>query len=372
VLALAGAHFAHDLYTALLAPWLPLLIRKLSLSLFQAGSLTVFLQLPSLLNPWLGSLVDQRGLTRTLLILAPAVTGGVMSLVGLAPGYGVLVMLLLVGGLSVAALHVSAPVIMAEAAGERTGLGMSFHMLGGQIARTLGPLLAVQAVAWFGLEGCWRVFPVGLAASLLIWWQVGRLPPGKHFERPTRLSEVWRRMRRTIIAVIGLVAARLFIGGAITTFLPTFLVGEGASLWLANIGLSIFAAAGAAGVLTSGALSDKIGRRRVVLGAVCLVPGLMAIFLLAGGGMRLVALVALGCVTLSTTPVLMALMIESAGADRAAANGIFMMIGFSLTALIVPAIGALGDVLGLRGAFWICAAVSALGIPFALFLPADH
>ena len=50
VLAIAGGHFVHDTYSAFVAPLLPLIIERLSLSLMLAGSLTLYLQIPSLLN----------------------------------------------------------------------------------------------------------------------------------------------------------------------------------------------------------------------------------------------------------------------------------------------------------------------------------
>ncbi|RME22296.1 MAG: MFS transporter, partial [Deltaproteobacteria bacterium] len=141
VIVLACAHFAHDVYTALLSPWLPLLIEKLALSKLQAGSLSVFLQIPTLANPFIGWLVDRRNLVRLLVVVSPTVTAVGMSLVGMMPGYLPLAVLLLVTGLGVAGIHVSTPVAIAAAAGTRTGLGMSLHMLGGELARTAGPVI---------------------------------------------------------------------------------------------------------------------------------------------------------------------------------------------------------------------------------------
>ncbi len=372
VLTLAGAHFAHDLYTALLAPWLPLLIRKLSLSMLQAGSLTMFLQMPSLFNPWLGLFVDRRNLARTFVILGPAVTGLAMSLLGVAPSYGLAALLLLVTGVSVAALHVSAPVVIAEAAGDRVGLGMSLHMVGGQIARTLGPLLAAAALSWFGLHGSWRLFPIGLAASALVWWRVDPAVDGKTGRsRAGGLRRLWKRMGRDILGMSGVVVARLFLSGAVTSFLPTFLIRQGEGLWMSNVGLSVFAASGAVGVSVSGPLSDRLGRRIVLLGAVTLSPLLMMAFLAWSGLARLLLLALLGFVALSTSAPLMALMLERAGEDRAAANGIYMMVGFASSSVIVPLIGLMADLFGLYHAYWICAVVSLAALPFALMLSKD-
>ncbi len=362
------AHFAHDIYTALLSPWLPLLIRKLALSKLQAGSLSVFLQVATFFNPFIGGLVDRRNLVRLLVVVSPTVTAAGMSLVGLAPSYGALALLLLVTGLGVAGIHVSTPVAMAHAAGPRTGLGMSFHMLGGELARTLGPIVAVQAVAWWGIEGSWRLFPGGLAASLLLWWKVRDVRPGRARQKPTGLFVLWRRTRGMLLAVTGLMSARQVVSSSLTTFLPTFLVEQGAGLWMANIALSVFEAAAAVGVLAAGAISDRLGRTRVVLAATLLAPPLMAGFLLASGVLKLVLLALLGAVILSLNPVIMALMIETAGEDRAAANGTFMMIMFLTRSLLVPAVGALADVVGLERAYWVCAGLSLSGIFFALLL----
>ena len=47
IMTIVGGHFVHDTYSAFLAPLLPLLIEKLSLSLTLAGSLWFFFSLPA-------------------------------------------------------------------------------------------------------------------------------------------------------------------------------------------------------------------------------------------------------------------------------------------------------------------------------------
>ena len=155
ILTLSIAHFIHDVYSSFLAPLLPLLIEKLSMSLTQAGFLSTVMQIPALLNPYIGVLADRISV-RYLVILAPAMTAVPMSLIGMAPGYGVLLILLFVTGISVSVFHVPAPVMVADLSAARKGRGMSFFMTGGELARTVGPLVAVAAVSLFGLEDFYR------------------------------------------------------------------------------------------------------------------------------------------------------------------------------------------------------------------------
>ena len=59
ILGLSISHFIHDVYSSFLAPLLPLLIEKLSMSLTQAGFLSTIMQIPALLNPYIGILADR-------------------------------------------------------------------------------------------------------------------------------------------------------------------------------------------------------------------------------------------------------------------------------------------------------------------------
>lgn len=368
-LTLTAAHFVHDVFTAFLPPLLPLLIKKLDLSLQQAGWLDFFVRIPSVFNPLVGSLIDRGGFARWLVIIAPAASAATMCLAGLAPTYGLLVLLLLSCGISVAALHVAAPVIMSEVAGDRMGRGMSFFMVGGELARVSGPIIAVQAVAALGLEGIWRLIPAALVASLVLWWRLARIPVGRLERAPVGLLTLWRRMGRVIAAIFGILIARSFMVATLTTFLPTYLVSQGRSLAFASLALAVFELAGAAGAITGGVLSDRIGRRAVLLGATVLSPLLTLAFLHAGDALILPVLALLGFVTLAITPVMMAVMIERAGPDRAAANGTYMMMAFAIRSALTVAVGALGDALGMYHAYLLCAGLALLGIPFVFVLP---
>jgi FSR family fosmidomycin resistance protein-like MFS transporter len=242
-------------------------------------------------------------------------------------------------------------------------------MFGGELARTAGPLLAVQVVTWLTFEGMWRLFPVGLVASLLLWWRIGRIPIRGGAERSTNLWALWRRIWKVIVGVAGVMIARSFMTAAMVTFLPTFFYRQGETLLYANGALTVLELAGSGGVLTSGTISDWLGRRVVLTAAVALSPLLMLLFLAVDGPLVFPVLALLGFVTLSTTPVLMAVVIESAGADRAAANGTYMMISFALRSAIIPVVGAIGDAIGLRDTYLVCACAAFVGLPFVLLLP---
>jgi len=133
ILALSICHFIHDIYSSFLAPLLPLFIEKFSMSLSQAGLLASAAQIPSLLNPYIGTLADRISV-RYFIILAPAMTAVPMSLIGLAPSYGILLILLFITGISVAVFHVPSPVMISRLSGTKKGLGMSFYMTGGELA----------------------------------------------------------------------------------------------------------------------------------------------------------------------------------------------------------------------------------------------
>lgn len=164
---ISGGHFVHDVFSSFTAPFLPLLIAKFGLSMTLAGSLTVFFRLPSLFNPLFGMISDRVNL-RQVVIWAPALTAAVMSLLGVAPNYATLCIFLLLGGTSAAIFHVLGPVLIGQSSGKNLGKGLSFWMTGGELARTMGPLVAVWAVSTMGFERCYPIMGVGIFASFLL------------------------------------------------------------------------------------------------------------------------------------------------------------------------------------------------------------
>jgi FSR family fosmidomycin resistance protein-like MFS transporter len=369
ILTLSIAHFIHDVYSSFLAPLLPLLIEKLSMSLTQAGFLSTVMQIPALLNPYIGVLADRISV-RYLVILAPAMTAVPMSLIGMAPSYGMLLILLFVTGISVSVFHVPAPVMVADLSAARKGRGMSFFMTGGELARTVGPLVAVAAVSLFGLEDFYPVMIFGLLSSVWLYFKFRR-GPVKQVSPHRRISilETWRSLRHVLLPLTAILVTRGFMHASMTAFLPTYIKMETGNLWLAGVALTLFEAAGVAGVLTAGSISDGLGRRKTLLTSLLGAPLFLFLFTLTGGWLRVVALLVVGFTLLSTTPVMLALIQENARRSPAAANGLFMMTSFMARSAVVVVVGFIADRIGLNATYLISAGMGLLGIPFVLMLP---
>ncbi len=369
LLTISAGHAVHDTYTAFLPSLLPVFIANLSLSNTEAGLLTVFMQGPSLLQPFIGHLADRVSL-RYLVILAPAATAVMMSLLGVAPAYALLALFLVAVGLSSASLHAVGPVIAGNLSGRSLGRGMGFWMVGGELGRTLGPIVIVSAVRLLTLEGTPWLMIGGLLTSTILYLRLGDVsgrPPNAGRGLPWR--QALRGMGPLLAPVAGIIVARSFMVSALTTYLPTFLSKEGADLWLAGLSLSVLEAAGVVGALLGGSISDRLGRRLVLFVSMLATPFLMFVFLAVSGWLQFPLLLMMGFTALSVTPVLMALVQESSPENRALANGLYMSLSFGLRSGVVVVMGALGDLFGLRLAFTVSAVIPLLGLPLILLLP---
>lgn len=363
------AHGVHDTYSSFVAPLLPSLIEKLSLSMTEAGLLDFARTIPALLQPFIGHLGDRVNL-RWLVILAPAITGTMMSLLGIAPNYAVLIMLALAAGLGSAALHAVAPAMAGRVSGAKLGRGMGLWMVGGSIGFALGPMIIVTVVSRAGLEGTPWLMLGGWIASALLFVRlrdISTLSPAS--QHRGSLREGFVALRPLVAPLTTIIAVWALQVSARMTFLPTFLTQEGESLWFAGIALTVQTGVGWIGALMGGAISDRLGRRVVVFASMSSAAVLMFVFVGIAGWVRLPILMLMGITGPATRAVLMALVQESCPNNRAMANGMLLAISFVLESGSSIVMGALGDIFGLRTAFTLSAVILLLGSPLVRILP---
>jgi FSR family fosmidomycin resistance protein-like MFS transporter len=366
ILTISGGHFLHDIYTGFLSPLLPVIIEKLSLSLTAAGSLNAILQLPALLNPFIGYLADQISL-RYFIILAPAVTGTLISLMGLAPSYLTLALILFMTGFSVAAFHAPAPAMIGRISGKQVGKGMSFFMAGGELARTVSPLIAVWAVSLWTIDGIYRMAVLGWATSLVLFWRLHSISARPNL--PGNIRSLIPVLRSVFPPLLVIIFFRNFLNVGLAIYLPTYMKFGGSSLWAAGAALSVYELAGVAGALSSGTLSDRLGRKPVLSVGIVSAAALMLIFLNVEGWLIVPLLLALGFTALSIPPVLMAIVQEHLPNNRALGNGLFISISFLIRPISILFIGLIGDTYDLRTAYYLSAIISLLAIPAIFKIP---
>ncbi len=364
----AAAHFIHDLYTSFLSPLLPLIIEKLSLTLSQAGLLSTVMQIPALANPFIGLFADHRGLARWLVILAPTLTAVPMSLLGVCPSYALLLVLVFVAGISVALFHVPAPVLVARYSGDFKGRGMSFFMTGGELARTLGPVIAVGVVAVLGLANFHYVMILALMFSGVLYLTLEKSNDTDGLKKRGSLKDAYNETRHVLNPLAGILTARACMHGSMGMFLTVYVEKATGSLWYGGAALTLYEAFGVAGILSAGILSDRLGRQRVLFWALVTAPAAILVFVFSSGLLQIAMLLITGFTVLSTTPVMLALVQETAKDNPSAANGLFMMISFAVRSVAVVVVGAIGDVFGLDAMFLIAAGAGLFAIPFLIKL----
>jgi FSR family fosmidomycin resistance protein-like MFS transporter len=369
VATIAAGHASHDTFTAFLPLLLPQFIEKLVLSKAAAGGLSAFLELPGLLQPVIGHMADRTTL-RWAVVLAPGVSATLMSLLGWAPTYAVLALMLMLTGVSVAAFHAVAPVALARLSGSQLGKGMGFWMVGGELGRTLGPMVTAGALTFLSLKSMAVLAIVGMSCSVALHFRLRNVTLRTHGDGkqvPWRIALLG--MRRLMIILSGLMALHSMMMVSVTLFLPLYLTEGGSSLWLAGAALSIVQGSGVAGALAGGWLSDHLGRRNVLLFSHLAAPAALFLFLAVDGWMRIAVLPLIGATLLTILPVLMAMVQEEFPESRALANGVFLSLCFTIRSAAAIVFGAFGDAFGLNTAMVVGGIAMIISLPLVWLLP---
>jgi MFS family permease len=266
------AHCAHHLLTALPMPMLPFIRKEFGLGYRQASYVTSSFalangagQLPA------GWMADRFGPTKLIMvgILGVALAG---ILVGSSQTYVMLLISLVVMGLLAGGYHPAAtPLISESVEPNQQGRALGYHLIGGNTAFFLGPLVAGTIAGIWG----WRVSFLGLAVPTAIFGlifyiylrrqfgkgQAHRAGRGIGQDKPPPPGNVRRMVAFLTMSVLG--------GGAgmsTTAFIPLYAVDRlGSTEATAASLLSIVFFSGLWIAPVGGYISDRIGRVPIII-----------------------------------------------------------------------------------------------------------
>lgn len=366
------AHFSHDLYPSFIGPLVPAIQDKLGVSLAMASLMVPAQQMPSILQPFIGVVADRTS-RRWFVVLSPATAAVSLSSLGLAPNIAVVLLLLLVSGLSSAVFHAPAVALVGEFGGRKMGRSMAFFMAGGEMARTLGPILITGAIALFTLEGSFVVMTVGIAASVVLYLTLDTTVTDARRQAQEKV-EIRPILRARRIPITGLLAYSILTGVATTPFhffLVKLLVDKGHGEWYGGFALSTLFASGVVGGLIGGNLSDRVGRRVMLLAFTAATPPLLYFYLWAENGTWWVLgiLAVAGAITMAPRSVILAVGAEILPEARGPMAGMLLALGFVSMSIAALAFGAISDAIGIVDAYWFVPAIWFLALPCIALLP---
>jgi FSR family fosmidomycin resistance protein-like MFS transporter len=260
--------------------------------------------------------------------------------------------------------------MIGRVSGPRVGTGMSIFMASGELARAIGPLVVVTGITWFGLDGIWRLAVVGWLTSVILYLRLRHVSARPRTQRQAAVATALPAARRVFPVLAWLMLARVFMMASLTVYLPLFVADElNASLWLVAASLTLLEVAGFVGALSSGTLSDRLGRKQMLLILLSIAPLLLLVFLYGPTWLTVPMLLGLGLTALAPQPVLLALVQDQFSDHRALANGTFLALNFLIRAVGIWIVGLIADQYGLSNAFLFSAILAVLAIPAVFRLP---
>jgi FSR family fosmidomycin resistance protein-like MFS transporter len=299
-------------------------------------------------------------------------SGAGAAVLGSAPGFGWLAAAMLINGLGAALFHpVSAALVARAAPPAQRGFWMSAYISAGNLGLGLGPLLVGLVLVQSGLSGTWLLaLPAIVTAALL--WRLAPARPGRAAAESSSLLSVLRRHWRVLAALVAVVGLRSWASTTFTTFLPVLASDRGASPADAAEVLTVFLIAGAVGGFAGGAVSDRLGRDRVVIGSLLLsVPFGVSVALMGEFGLAFwVAAGASGFFLNGSWISLTVRGQESVPSSIAMMSGLMLGLSIGLGGVAVAPIGRVAESVGLAEVLAVIACLPALGAVIMRFLPA--
>jgi len=314
-----------------------------------------------------GMLVDTVGRKGLLMALSLFWVGFPYLLIGFTHNYPMLLVCVALVGFGNSIWHPTAIPTLGGSYPERRGLVLSIHGMGGNVGDAVAPIVIGAALAVFS----WREVVVmnvvpGLVIALLIFLFLGslRLGPRKHEAQTQSLREYAQGLKllfrnRALVALSTGSSFRTMTQAALMTFLPVYLAHD-MGYSPAWVGACLFAlqAAGFAAAPVAGHLSDRMGRKQILMTSMAATAVLFVFMALAGGSPLFIALIAvLGFFLYATRPVIQAWLLETTPKNMGGSSIGVLFGAQAIGGALGPLLGGMvADRFGLLATFYFLAA----------------
>ncbi|MGH7909084.1 MAG: MFS transporter [Thermodesulfobacteriota bacterium] len=380
----AGHAFTHW-YTATFYLLLPLIGKELGLSFTEIGLIMTTQHIVGALSNLPGGMVvDMVGKKGYLMATSLFWVGFPYALMSLTHNYWMLLVCVTLVGIGNNLWHPAAITTLAYRYPERKGIVISVHGMGGNVADGLAPLVVGSLLAWF----TWRTVVVinvvpGLVMAAMILVMLGAFTMSSTHDhvnaggrsRSTRdyLKDVVSLLHNRALMLVSIGSAfRTMTQTGLLTFLPVYLAYElDYSPFIVGVCMSAMQVAGFAASPIGGHLSDKMGRKRIVMASMVLTSVMIVFMALAGKSVTFVLFIALvGFFLYAMRPVLQAWAVEATPRELAG-SGVGLQFGIQhIGASIAPALfGMIADAYDLYTAFYFLAGTILFANLLIVFMP---
>jgi len=364
---------------------LPIIGKELGLSYSQIGLIMTCQYIAgAVANIPGGVLVDTVGRKGVLMATSLFWVGFPYLLMGFTHSYLMLLGCVALVGFGNSLWHPTAIPTLARRFPERKGLVLSLHGMGGNAGDAIAPIVVGALLAVFS----WREVVImnvvpGIVIALLLFVFLGTLKLGGGKREASRdssgqslrdyfrgLPELFRN--RGLILLAASSAFRSMTQNALLTFLPVYLAYEMgySSFW---VGACMFAlqTAGFAAAPVAGHLSDRMGRKSVMMTSMAMTAVVLVFMALAGKSLAFVFFVAvLGFFLYAIRPVLQAWLLETTPRNMGGTSIGVLFGAQAIGSSVGPLLGGLvADSYGLTATFVFLAGTIVAANLFILFMP---
>lgn len=382
LVAISFCHLLNDTVQSLIPAIYPILRTSFHLNLGQIGLIALTSQVTaSLLQPLVGLYTDRRPQPYSLAV------GMGITLIGLlafsvAPSFGTILVAAALVGIGSAVFHPESSRVARMASGGQHGMAQSLFQVGGNAGTALGPSLAALAlpkgqssIAWYSLVA---LLGMALLTNIGSWLSQHRPYQWKSFPNDSALPAPresfhhdlpTRKVAFCLAILVALMFSKFFYLASLISYYTFYLMNRfHLSVHDAQLHLSLFLGAVAAGTFIGGPVGDKIGRKFVIW---CSILGVLPFTLILPYANLLwttILSVVIGFILASAFSAILVYAQELVPGRVGAVSGLFFGFAFGLGGVGAALLGKLADLTDLNFVYHVCSFLPAIGILTA-FLP---
>ena len=382
--AVCFGHFLNDGIGSIIPAALPILRDAHGLTFAEVGLITLIVQITSsLLQPVVGLATDRHP-TRYALALGMCFTFAGLILLGRAASFSAILLSVALIGCGSAVFHPESARIAQFASGGRKGLAQAIFQVGGNAGMAVGPLAAAFVVVPYGQPSiAWFASLAAFAACLFVW--VGRegvalelrerIFAKKTEEKKGAASPGFGLTKRGLIAFFAMLLILMFSKqvyiATLQNFFTFYLIDTfGLDIDRAQYALFGFLVMSALGTVAGGPLTDRFGRRIVILWSILgAAPFALALPWVGLAGVIALALTVSFIMSSAFTAILV-WALDAAPERVGMVSGLFFGLSFGMGGLATAAFGYAADVFGLHTMFAAASLLPLAGF-IAFLLPVD-